>query len=65
MSIVNIPSQTYYILHKWPIFSAVAYVDSNHHTDVVLSSEDSNPTPPVNRPSHAQCFIPQGEGTSK
>jgi len=43
----------------------VAYVDSNHHTDVVLSSEDSNPTPPVNRPSHARRFIPQGEGTSK
>jgi hypothetical protein len=57
-------SQSYYIWHKWPIFSAVAYVDSNQHTQVEHSSQDSNPTPPVSRPSHAWRFIPQGEGTS-
>lgn len=57
---VTSPSQTYCILHMWPILSADAYL--NKSTDVVaLSSQDSNPTPPAprNQPSHARRVIPQ------
>jgi hypothetical protein len=56
MSPDNIPSQTYYILNKWPLFFAVAYVDSTHQTD-----DDSNATPQVNIPSHARRFIVRSE----
>ena len=50
-----------FIAYTCDLLSAGAYDNPTNQIDLLNSSQDSNPTPPLNQPSHARCEKTQGD----
>ena len=50
-----------FIVYTCDLLSAGAYYNPTIQIDLLNSSQDSNPTPPLNQPSHARHEKTQGD----